>query len=458
MLDNLASRLQGALERLRGKGRLGERDVDEALREVRLALLEADVNFKVVKDFVARVRERAVGEEVLASLTPAQQVVKIVHEELTALLGGTGARLAAAPKPPTVILLVGLQGSGKTTTAAKLALHLRRQGRQPLLVAADVYRPAAVEQLRTLGRRLDLPVIGPEAAGAAGEAVRAGRLAGETADAVAVAAAGLGEARRLARDPVIIDTAGRLHVDDALMEELAAMRRAVSPHEVLLVVDAMTGQDAVTVAGQFQSRVGIDGVVLTKLDGDARGGAALSVRAVTGKPIKFVGLGEKLEALEPFHPDRLASRILGMGDVLSLIEKAQESFDRGQAEALERKLRRREELTLEDFLAQIRQMKRLGSLEQILGLIPGMGRLKEQFKGARVDDRLLVRSEAIVNSMTLEERRRPDIIDGSRRRRIARGSGTTVQDVNRLLKDFDQVRQMFKKLPAVVAKKKKKRR
>lgn len=457
MLENLSSRLQLALQRLRGKGRLGERDVDEALREVRLALLEADVNFRVVKDFVARVRERAVGEEVLASLTPAQQVVKIVHEELSALLGGTGSRLAVAPKPPTVILLVGLQGSGKTTTAAKLALHLRRQGRQPLLVAADVYRPAAVEQLRTLGRRLDLPVIGPEAAGAAAGTVRAGRLGGETADAVAVAAAGLAEARRLARDTVIIDTAGRLHVDDALMEELAAMRRAVSPHEVLLVVDAMTGQDAVTVATEFQSRVGIDGVVLTKLDGDARGGAALSVRAVTRRPIKFVGLGEKLEALEPFHPDRLASRILGMGDVLSLIEKARESIDRGEAEALERKLRRREELTLEDFLAQIRQMKRLGSLEQVLGLIPGMGRLREQLKGAQVDDRLLVRSEAIVNSMTLEERRRPDIIDGSRRRRIARGSGTTVQDVNKLLRDFDQVRQMFKKLPGVMAKKKKRR-
>lgn len=457
MLENLSSRLQLALQRLRGKGRLGERDVDEALREVRLALLEADVNFRVVKDFLARVRERAVGEEVLASLTPAQQVVKIVHEELTALLGGTGSRLTVSPKPPTVILLVGLQGSGKTTTAAKLALHLRRQGRQPLLVAADVYRPAAVEQLRTLGRRLDLPVIGPEVSGAAAETVRAGRLGGETADAVAVAAAGLAEARRLARDTVIIDTAGRLHVDDALMEELAAMRRAVSPHEVLLVVDAMTGQDAVTVATEFQSRVGIDGVVLTKLDGDARGGAALSVRAVTRRPIKFVGLGEKLEALEPFHPDRLASRILGMGDVLGLIEKARESIDRGEAEALERKLRRREELTLEDFLAQIRQMKRLGSLEQVLGLLPGMGRLREQLKGAEVDDRLLVRSEAIVNSMTLEERRRPDIIDGSRRRRIARGSGTTVQDVNKLLRDFDQVRQMFKRLPGVMAKKRKRR-
>lgn len=429
MLESLSARLQGVFDRLRGKGKLTEKDVEEALREVRLALLEADVNFKVVKDFVARVKERAVGQEVLASLTPAQQVIKIVHEELTALMGGAQSKLVMAARPPTVVMLVGLQGSGKTTTCAKLALYLRKQGRQPLLVAADVYRPAAVDQLQTLARQLELPVHGPAEAG--------------DRDPVAIARSGVERARSLLRDVVIIDTAGRLHIDDRLMEELAAMKAAVHPHEVLLVVDAMTGQDAVTVAQQFQERVGIDGVVLTKLDGDARGGAALSVREVTGKPIKFAGMGEKTDALEPFHPDRMASRILGMGDVLSLIEKAQAGFDARKAREMEEKLRR-QEFTLEDFRDQLKQVARLGPLEELLGMIPGLGKFKNQFRGGEEAKKELTRAEAIINSMTPEERRDPSIIDGSRRKRIARGSGTQVQDVNRLLRDFEQVQKMFK--------------
>ncbi len=439
VFENLSGRLQGVLERLRGKGRLSEHDVEEALREVRLALLEADVNFKVVKDFIARLKERAVGQEVLQSLTPAQQVVKIVHEELTALLGGTQARLAVSPRPPTVIMLVGLQGSGKTTTAAKLALHLRKQGRHPFLVACDVYRPAAVQQLQTLGRQLDIPVFAP---GDDPEEAMAGRLGERRFDAVETARRGVERGRYLGRDMVIIDTAGRLHVDDELMAELTAIKAAVNPHEVLLVVDAMTGQDAVTVAEQFQARVGVDGVVLTKLDGDARGGAALSVRAVTGKPIKFIGVGEKPDALEPFHPDRMSQRILGMGDVLSLIEKAQEAFDREKALALERKLRR-QEFTLEDFREQLRQVRRMGSLQDVLGMIPGFSRLRQN-ADLQIDERRLVKTAAIIDSMTPAERRNPAIIDGSRRRRIARGSGTTVQDVNRLLRDFAEMQKLFK--------------
>ncbi len=446
MLEGLAARLQGVFSRLKGKGILSERDVDEALREVRMALLEADVNFKIVKDFVARVKERAVGHDVLQSLTPAQQVIKIVHEELVQLMGSTQSRLAVASRPPTVIMLVGLQGSGKTTTTAKLAYHLRKQGRKPLLVAADVYRPAAIEQLRVLGRQLDIPVSAPEAGqtGRSEEALMAGRLSGQVADAVAVVRHGIEAANRFACDTVLIDTAGRLHVDQELMDELVRIVREVTPHEVLLVVDAMTGQDAVTVAQQFKEAVGIDGIILTKMDGDARGGAALSVREVTGRPIKFIGVGEKPDALEPFHPDRIASRILGMGDVLSLIEKAQTAFDQEKAQQIEKKIKQ-QQFTLEDFLFQLRQMRKMGPLEDILGMLPGFGQMK-QLKGMSVNEKDLVRAEAIINSMTPAERSDPGLLDSSRRQRIARGSGTTVQDVNRLVRDFQQVQQVLKTL------------
>ncbi|MHB0885261.1 MAG: signal recognition particle protein [Bacillota bacterium] len=428
MFENLSERLQETFKRLRGRGKLTPNDVREATREVRLALLEADVNYKVAKDFIDRINERAVGTAVLDSLTPAQQVIKIVNEELTGLMGGTVARLAMAPKPPTVIMVVGLQGSGKTTTAGKLANQLRSGGRRPLLVAADVYRPAAVEQLRVLGRQLDVPVW----TGGPGE------------DPVTIASAGLEQADKQARDVVIIDTAGRLHVDDELMDELVRMKAAAGPHEVLLVVDAMSGQDAVTVADSFNTRVGIDGVILTKLDSDARGGAALSVRAVTGKPIKFVGVGEKMQALEPFHPERMASRILGMGDVLTLIEKAQVNFDEKKAAELEKKLRSAE-FTLEDFVDQLRQVRKMGPLDQILSMLPGAAKMKGALP-KEVDERELDRAEAIINSMTPEERRRPETIDGSRRRRIAGGSGTGVNQVNQLLKQFETTRRMIKQV------------
>ncbi|HEY8487816.1 MAG TPA: signal recognition particle protein [Thermaerobacter sp.] len=424
--EGLAEKLQSVFKRLRGKGKLTEADVEAALREVRLALLEADVNFKVVKDFIARVRERAVGQEVLESLTPAQQVIKIVHDELTQLMGGQHARLDLGGELPAVVLLVGLQGSGKTTTAAKLARLLAKQGRQPVLVAADVYRPAAVEQLVTLGQQIQVPVYAP----------------GTDRDPVDIAREGVAEARRRGRDVVLIDTAGRLHIDDALMEELERIREAVAPREILLVVDAMTGQDAVNVAETFHRRLGIDGVVLTKLDGDARGGAALSVRAVTGRPIKFVGLGERVDQLEPFHPERMASRILGMGDVLSLIEKAQAAFDAQQAQRLERKLRE-QTFDLEDFLEQLRQVRKMGPLDQLLAMIPGLG---SRLKDVTVDERELRRIEAIIQSMTPEERRRPEIINASRRRRIALGSGTRVQDVNRLLKQFAETQRLMKQM------------
>ncbi|QIA26915.1 signal recognition particle protein [Thermaerobacter sp. PB12/4term] len=424
--EGLAEKLQAVFKRLRGKGKLTEADVEAALREVRLALLEADVNFKVVKDFIARVRERAVGQEVLESLTPAQQVIKIVHDELTQLMGGQHARLDLGGELPAVVMLVGLQGSGKTTTAAKLARLLTRQGRQPLLVAADVYRPAAVEQLVTLGQQVQVPVYAP----------------GTDRDPVDIAREGVAEARRRGRDVVLIDTAGRLHIDDALMDELERIRQAVAPREILLVVDAMTGQDAVNVAETFHRRLGIDGVILTKLDGDARGGAALSVRAVTGRPIKFVGLGERVDQLEPFHPERMASRILGMGDVLSLIEKAQAAFDAQQAQRLERKLRE-QTFDLEDFLEQLRQVRKMGPLDQLLAMIPGLG---GRLKDVTVDERELRRIEAIIQSMTPEERRRPEIINASRRRRIAMGSGTRVQDVNRLLKQFAETQRLMKQV------------
>ena len=427
MLDSLTSRLTGIFDRLRGYGRLTEENIQEALREVRVALLEADVNFKVVKGFVERIREKAVGQDVLQSLTPGQQVVKVVHDELVALLGGFGHRLAMASHPPTVIMLVGLQGSGKTTSAAKLARHFQKQGQHPLLAAADVYRPAAMEQLETLGAQIKVPVVGE---------------AGQKP--VAICSAARDEAARRGLSPVILDTAGRLHIDEEMLDELRAIKRTVGPHHVLLVVDAMTGQDAVSVAEKFNAAVGIDAVILTKLDGDARGGAALSVRAVTGRPIAFVGVGEKTEALEPFHPDRLAQRILGMGDVLSLVEKAQAVVDVGQAEALAQKIRE-DSFTLEDFAAQLKQVRSMGPLGQLIEMVPlfkGKGMPKE-LKG---EEKQLVKFEAIIGSMTPQERREPAIINGSRRARIARGSGTGVADVNRLLKQYAELRKMMKGL------------
>ena len=425
VFESLADKLQQTFKKLRGRGKLSESDVSEALREVRMALLEADVNFKVAKDFVARIKERAIGQEVLGSLTPGQQVVKIVNDELTELLGGTQSRITISSRPPTIIMLVGLQGAGKTTTAGKLAHLLKKQNKKPLLVAADIYRPAAIKQLEVLGKQLDIPVFS----------------LGDKENPVAIAEKAIHHANTMARDVVIIDTAGRLHINEELMGELKAIRQTVKPHEILLVVDAMTGQDAVTIAESFNGDLGIDGVILTKLDGDARGGAALSIKSVTGRPIKFAGMGEKLDALEPFYPDRMASRILGMGDVLSLIEKAQSSIDLEQAKEMEKKLRK-EEFTLDDFLTQLQQVKKLGSMEQILNMIPGMG---NKLKNVEVDEKELKRVEAVIQSMTKKERRDPSIINGSRRKRIALGSGAKVQDVNRLLKQFAEARKMMKR-------------
>jgi signal recognition particle subunit SRP54 len=427
MLDSLTNRLTGILDRLRGFGRLTEENIQEALREVRVAMLEADVNFKVVKAFIDRVRVKAVGQDVLQSLTPGQQVVKVVRDELVELLGGSAHRLAMAPHPPTVVMLVGLQGSGKTTSAAKLARHFQKQGQHPLLAAADVYRPAAVEQLRTLGAQLGIPVVGEAAQ-----------------RPVDICAAARDEAARRGLSPLILDTAGRLHIDEEMLEELRAIKRAVGPHHVLLVVDAMTGQDAVTIAEKFNAAIGIDAVILTKMDGDARGGAALSVRQVTGRPIAFVGVGEKAEALEPFHPDRLAQRILGMGDVLSLVEKAQATVDAGQAEALAQKIRD-DTFTLEDFATQLKQLRSMGPLGQLMDMVPffkGKG-LPKEMSG---EEQELDRYGAIIASMTPHERREPSVINGSRRARIARGSGTSVSDVNRLLKQYAQLRRMMKGL------------
>jgi signal recognition particle subunit SRP54 len=429
VFDTLADRLQEVFTKLRSHGRLSEAQVDSALREVRLALLEADVNFKVVRDFVARVRERAVGEEVTRSLTPAQQVIKIVHEELIVTLGERNVPLTTAPRPPTVVMLAGLQGSGKTTTGAKLARHLASKGRKPLLVACDLQRPAAVRQLQVLGGQAKVPVFAP----ADGSA---------PADPVAVAAGGLEEADRTGRDVVIVDTAGRLAIDAEMMAQAAAIADRIAPTEVLLVVDAMTGQDAVQTAVAFKQGVDVTGVILCKLDGDARGGAALSIRSVTGVPIKFATTGEKLADFEPFHPDRLAGRILGMGDVLTLIERAEELVDRQEAERMERKLREAS-FTLEDFLQQLQQVKKMGPLNQVLGMLPGMSR---ELKGIEVDDRDLARVEAVIRSMTPAERVNPKILNGSRRARIARGSGTTTQQVNAVLKQFDEARRMMKQL------------
>ena len=427
MFDTLSDKLQAALGDLRSRGVLTEEDISRAAREIRLALLEADVNFKVVKDFVARVKERAVGADVTKSLTPGQEVVRIVHEELTELMGSGGSRLAFAGRPPTVVLLVGLQGSGKTTAAAKLALLLRKtESKSPALVAADLQRPAAIDQLEQLGKQIQVPVY----------------LDRSSQDAVAVARGGMEQAQSQGRDVVIVDTAGRLQIDEPLMAELAAIRKEVKPHNVLLVLDSMTGQEAVAVAEAFAERVDFDGVVLTKLDGDARGGAALSVKAVTGKPIKLASTGEKLDQLEYFHPDRMASRILGMGDVLTLIERAEEAAEVDEQEEMERRLRAGQ-FTFDDFLQSYRMMRRMGPVKSIVGMIPGLGK---QLQGLNVDDRELGRVEAIVLSMTPQERRQPEIINGSRRARIARGSGTTVQQVNQLLNARKQMAKMVKQM------------
>ena len=425
MFDSLSDRLQGVMQSLKGHGKLTNEDIDAAMREIRLALLEADVNFKVVRKFVAHVKERALGSEVMESLTPAQQVVKIVNEELVALMGGGDSKLAFSGHPPTVVLMAGLQGSGKTTTCAKLAKVLKKDGKSPVLIAADVYRPAAIDQLQTLAERVGVPCYAP----------------GADLDPVDIARDGVAYARAHG-DVAIIDTAGRLHVDEELMAELVNIRDAVKPHNVLLVVDAMTGQDAVNAADAFKGHVDLDGVVLTKLDGDARGGAALSVRAVTGKPIKFASTGEKLDDFDVFHPDRMASRILGMGDVLSLIEKAEQNLDEKQAAEMEAKLRRAE-FTFEDFLDQLKQVRKMGSLSSIIGMLPGVPGMKE-LKNVQVDDKQLDRIEAMIFSMTPKERRHPDIIQGSRRQRIARGSGTSVQDVNALLKQYREMQKMLK--------------
>lgn len=427
MFDALAERFEGIFTRLRSRGRLSERDVEEVTREIRLALLEADVHVRVTRELVRRVRERATGAEVRQSLTPAQQVIKIVHEELVTTLGGLTGRLVMSDRPPTVVMLCGLQGSGKTTCAAKLARHLRREGLAVLLVAADLQRPAAVEQLRVLAERIEVPVLGPEP--------------GES-DPVGLCARARDEAARRAATVVIVDTAGRLQVDDALMDELRAVRAVLDPTDTVLVVDAMTGQEAVNVAGAFDAAVQLDGVILTKVDGDARGGAALSVKEVVGRPILFVGVGEKLEDFEPFHPDRMASRILGMGDVLTLIEKAEAAFDAEEAKVAEAKLREGQ-FTLEDFLAQMRQVRKMGPLSNLLKLLPGM---PKEMRQAEIDERSLARVEAIICSMTPAERRNPAAIDGSRRLRIARGAGVTTSEVNALLKQFKLASQMMRSM------------
>ena len=427
MFESLSDRLNAVFKKLKGQGRLTEKNIEEGLKEVRMALLEADVHYKVVKSFVASVKDRAVGQDVLESLTPGQQVVKIVSEELTLLMGGSHEDVNTAGAAPASVMLVGLQGSGKTTSAGKLALYLRGKGKRPYLVPADLQRPAAVEQLKKIGKEISVPVH-PSLTGKAPEAV-------------------CGEARMEAMkqgfDVLILDTAGRLHVDEDLMEELSRVKRTVAPSDILLVADAMTGQDAVNIAKSFNDRLDIGGVILTKMDGDARGGAALSIRNVTGKPIKFVGVGEKISALEAFHPDRMASRILGMGDVLTLIEKAQENFDEKKAAELERKLRK-SQFTLEDFKDQMAQVRKMGSIEELLSMIPGFSKMK-QMKDMKVDEKEFARIEAIINSMTPKERADYGIINGSRRRRIASGSGTTVQDVNQLIKSYDQVLKMMKK-------------
>ncbi len=425
MFQSLTEKLNNAFKFFRNKGKLTEADVKAGMREIKLALLEADVNFKVVRDFVKMVSERAVGAEVLESLLPAQQIVKIVNEELVKLMGETQAKLTIAPKPPTVVMMVGLQGAGKTTHAGKLAGMYKKQGKKPLLVACDVYRPAAIRQLEILGEKLEIPVF----------------TLGEKEKPVKIAKEGLKYAEKKGYDMVFVDTAGRLHIDEELMGELQDIKKAVEPTEILLTVDAMIGQDAVTVAEHFNEQLDVTGVILTKLDGDTRGGAALSIRHVTGKPIKFIGTGEKPDAIEPFYPDRMASRILGMGDVLSLIEKAEQAYDEKQAAALEKKLREAS-FTLEDYMEQFAQLRKMGNIESLLGMMPGIkpGALKD----AKIDEKQLDRTEAIIRSMTQREREKPEIINASRKQRIAKGSGTSVEEVNKLLKQFDGVRKMMK--------------
>ncbi|MEA1958583.1 MAG: signal recognition particle protein [Chloroflexota bacterium] len=428
MFETLSEKLNNVFKRLGNKGKLSEKDIDEAMREVRLALLEADVNFKVVKDFIARLRERALQSDVLESLTPAQHIIKITNEELTAILGGAPSRLNSANHPPTVIMLAGLQGSGKTTTAAKLALHLRGQGQRPLLVTADMQRPAAIDQLTALGEQLDIPVYSE----------------GLSSKAPTVCANSLKRARELAATWVIADTAGRLHIDEELMNEVAEVKKVLHPTEVLLVVDAMTGQDAVNAASEFHAKLGLTGLILTKMDGDARGGAALSIKSVTGVSVKFIGVGEKMEALEPFYPDRLASRILGMGDMLTLIEKAEKAFDADQIQKLGDKVKHAT-FNLEDFLDQLRELQKMGSFSDIVEMIPGLSSVVGKTPEA-VDDRKLKKIEAMILSMTPQERRNPEIIDGKRKRRIARGSGTTTQDLNQLLNQFRQTQKLMKQM------------
>ncbi|MDX2178365.1 MAG: signal recognition particle protein [Bryobacteraceae bacterium] len=427
MFDNLSEKLQRVFKNLRGEGKLSAENMESALREIRVALLEADVNFKVVKQLIDAIKEKAMGEEVLTSLTPSQQVVKIVREELTRMLGVTATKLKFGSEPPTVIMIVGLQGSGKTTSSAKLAKWLVKQGSKPLLVSVDVYRPAARKQLAVLAKQLGVPIYeGPEGENSPVELARGAKR----------------ESAQSGRDIILVDTAGRLHIDDELMAELSALKELLNPSELLFVADAMTGQDAVKSAEQFHQRLGITGVILTKMDGDARGGAALSIRAVTGQPLKFVGTGEKPDAIEPFHPDRVAQRILGMGDMLSFIDKVSEVVDQKQAEKMQRKLIENE-FTLEDFRDQLKQLRKLGSLESIIGMLPGMGAMK-QLKNAKVDEKELTKIVAIIDSMTLDERWNHQIINGQRRRRIAKGSGTEVSDVNNLLKQYQQARKMMK--------------
>ncbi|RKD24176.1 signal recognition particle protein [Ammoniphilus oxalaticus] len=438
--EGLANRLQDTLSRWRGKGKVTEADVNEMMREVRLALLEADVNFKVVREFVAKVKERAIGQEVMKSLSPGQQVIKVVNEELTALMGGTQSKIEHAKQAPTVIMMVGLQGAGKTTTTGKLAKYLQKQNRRPLMVAGDIYRPAAIKQLQVLGEQLNVPVF----------------TLGDQVSPIEIAEQAIAHAKENRLDYVLIDTAGRLHIDETLMGELKGIRDTTQPHEILLVVDAMTGQDAVNVAESFNEQLELSGVVLTKLDGDTRGGAALSVKAVTGKPIKFAGMGEKMDALEPFHPDRMASRILGMGDVLSLIEKAQAAVDEDKAKEMERKFRKAE-FTFEDFLDQMAQVKKMGPLEDLLGMIPGMGKMKGM-QDLKVDEKQIDRVEAIVKSMTVDEKQNPEMLKNtSRKRRIAKGSGVTLQEVNRFIKQFEDMRKMMKQFTRMADQSKKKK-
>lgn len=429
--DSLSDRLQEAFASLKGKGKITEDDVNLALRQVRTALLEADVNFKVAKDFINNVKEKALGENVFGSMNPTQTVIKIVNDELTDLLGGTQSRIMIASKPPTIIMLVGLQGAGKTTTAGKLAVYLRKQGKHPMMVAADVYRPAAIKQLQVLGKQIDVPVFAKE----------------DQANPVDIAREAIMASISMLKDVVIIDTAGRLAIDEALMNELVNIKQAVKPHEILLVVDSMIGQDAVTTAQTFNEKLGIDGVILTKLDGDARGGAALSIKAVTGLPIKFTGVSEKMDGLDVFYPDRMASRILDLGDFKTLIENVQGAIDEEEAREMAKKMAKNN-FTLDDFLKQMNQVRKLGPLQNIIGMLPGMGQFKEQLKNIDMDSKEIRHIEAIITSMTSQERENPNILNGSRRKRIAMGSGTDVQSVNRLIKQFDEARKMMKQMQA----------